>query len=264
MVFFQRVCRGEILAMCAAFIWNKSMFWCFLTIWFPAFSELTDSCRLLTENMIKYSGSPDSLRSRTPMITPDLESGVKVWHLVKNHEHGDQKEGDRGSKMVSEIYLTRLLATKVGCPPSFSCLFLEICMTAQWNLSHPGDLTQSNSFNSSENGLFGVFLCLSEHLDWLHPHKHANLNIHIFLLWVIAVERIIQMYSSIPSGNKEKRHFCLFSLFIVLALVWQQTSKRQRKKRLTEPDVFVNYRKCTKMAAEGVCLTAFVPERDFN
>lgn len=67
----------------------------------------------LAENMIRYTGSPDSLRSRTPMITPDLESGVKMWHLVKNHEHGDQKEGDRGSKMVSEIYLTRLLATKV-------------------------------------------------------------------------------------------------------------------------------------------------------
>lgn len=67
----------------------------------------------LAENMIRYTGSPDSLRSRTPMITPDLESGVKLWHLVKNHEHGDQKEGDRGSKMVSEIYLTRLLATKV-------------------------------------------------------------------------------------------------------------------------------------------------------
>lgn len=50
------------------------------------------------------------------MITPDLESGVKVWHLVKNHDHGDQKEGDRGSKMVSEIYLTRLLATKVIAP----------------------------------------------------------------------------------------------------------------------------------------------------
>lgn len=68
---------------------------------------------LFAENMIRYTGSPDSLRSRTPMITPDLESGVKMWHLVKNHEHGDQKEGDRGSKMVSEIYLTRLLATKV-------------------------------------------------------------------------------------------------------------------------------------------------------
>lgn len=56
------------------------------------------------------------------MITPDLESGVKVWHLVKNHEHGDQKEGDRGSKMVSEIYLTRLLATKVQpCSPTHIC-----------------------------------------------------------------------------------------------------------------------------------------------
>lgn len=69
---------------------------------------------LLAENMIRYTGSPDSLRSRTPMITPDLESGVKTWHLVKNHEHGDQKEGDRGSKMFSEICLTRLLATKVN------------------------------------------------------------------------------------------------------------------------------------------------------
>ncbi|XP_041954535.1 plexin-A2 [Alosa sapidissima] len=64
------------------------------------------------DSTLRYTGSPDSLRSRAPMITPDLESGVKVWHLVKNHEHGDQKEGDRGSKMVSEIYLTRLLATK--------------------------------------------------------------------------------------------------------------------------------------------------------
>ncbi|KAG7221692.1 hypothetical protein INR49_000059 [Caranx melampygus] len=55
------------------------------------------------DSSFRYTGSPDSLRS---------QSGVKVWHLVKNHEHGDQKEGDRGSKMVSEIYLTRLLATK--------------------------------------------------------------------------------------------------------------------------------------------------------
>lgn len=42
--------------------------------------------------------------------------GTKLWHLVKNHEHSDQREGDRGSKMVSEIYLTRLLATKVRAP----------------------------------------------------------------------------------------------------------------------------------------------------
>ncbi|CAI9601031.1 unnamed protein product, partial [Staurois parvus] len=64
------------------------------------------------ESMLRTASSPDSLRSRTPMITPDLESGTKLWHLVKNHDHLDQREGDRGSKMVSEIYLTRLLATK--------------------------------------------------------------------------------------------------------------------------------------------------------
>ena len=51
------------------------------------------------------------------MITPDQETGTKLWHLVKNHDHADHREGDRGSKMVSEIYLTRLLATKVwACP----------------------------------------------------------------------------------------------------------------------------------------------------
>ncbi|XP_072571219.1 plexin-A2-like [Paramormyrops kingsleyae] len=76
------------------------------------------------------SGSPDSLRSRAPMITPDLESGVKVWHLVKNHEHGDQKEGDRGSKMVSEIYLTRLLATKGTLQKFVDDLFETLFSTA--------------------------------------------------------------------------------------------------------------------------------------
>lgn len=75
--------------------------------------SVTDFSPHRTDSTFRYTGSPDSLRSRAPMITPDLESGVKVWHLVKNHDHGDQKEGDRGSKMVSEIYLTRLLATKV-------------------------------------------------------------------------------------------------------------------------------------------------------
>ena len=75
--------------------------------------SVTDFSSRRSDSTFRYTGSPDSLRSRAPMITPDLESGVKVWHLVKNHDHGDQKEGDRGSKMVSEIYLTRLLATKV-------------------------------------------------------------------------------------------------------------------------------------------------------
>lgn len=78
----------------------------------PASASISRTSISRYDSSFRYTGSPDSLRSRVPMITPDLESGVKVWHLVKNHDHGDQKEGDRGSKMVSEIYLTRLLATK--------------------------------------------------------------------------------------------------------------------------------------------------------
>ncbi|KAJ8360387.1 hypothetical protein SKAU_G00169120 [Synaphobranchus kaupii] len=83
------------------------------------------------------SGSPDSLRSRAPMITPDLESGVRVWHLVKNHEHGDQKEGDRGSKMVSEIYLTRLLATKGTLQKFVDDLFETLFSTAHRGTALP-------------------------------------------------------------------------------------------------------------------------------
>lgn len=81
------------------------------------------------ESMLRTS-SPDSLRSRTPMITPDLESGTKLWHLVKNHDHTDQREVDRGSKMVSEIYLTRLLATKGTLQKFVDDLFETIFSTA--------------------------------------------------------------------------------------------------------------------------------------
>uniref|UniRef100_A0A671QEK4 Plexin A3 n=1 Tax=Sinocyclocheilus anshuiensis TaxID=1608454 RepID=A0A671QEK4_9TELE len=82
------------------------------------------------ESMLRTASSPDSLRSRTPMITPDLESGTKLWHLVKNHEHADQREGDRGSKMVSEIYLTRLLATKGTLQKFVDDLFETVFSTA--------------------------------------------------------------------------------------------------------------------------------------
>lgn len=36
------------------------------------------------------------------------------------------------------------------------------------------------------------------------------LNIHVEIPWVISVEKIIQMYSSIPSGAKEKIDIFLF------------------------------------------------------
>lgn len=62
-------------------------------------------------NFGKFSSSPPLSRATSP-LNHDLETGFKYWHLVKHHDSDAPKEGERGNKMVSEIYLTRLLATK--------------------------------------------------------------------------------------------------------------------------------------------------------
>ncbi|KAI4798944.1 hypothetical protein KUCAC02_020376, partial [Chaenocephalus aceratus] len=103
----------------------------------PSSASISRSSISRYDSSFRYTGSPDSLRSRAPMITPDLESGVKVWHLVKNHEHGDQKEGERGSKMVSEIYLTRLLATKGTLQKFVDDLFETLFSTVHRGSSLP-------------------------------------------------------------------------------------------------------------------------------
>ena len=58
--------------------------------------------------------SPNLSRPTSPVNHHDSDpnNGFKHWHLVKHSEQEHLKDGDRGSKMVSEIYLTRLLATK--------------------------------------------------------------------------------------------------------------------------------------------------------
>ncbi|KAF0036067.1 hypothetical protein F2P81_011379 [Scophthalmus maximus] len=94
------------------------------------FSQRPQADDMDLESLLRTSSSPDSLRSRAPMITPDQETGTKLWHLVKNHEHSDQREGDRGSKMVSEIYLTRLLATKGTLQKFVDDLFETVFSTA--------------------------------------------------------------------------------------------------------------------------------------
>lgn len=56
--------------------------------------------------------SGSSLSAITPIIT--MEEGVKVFHL---HKQDDNQNAPRsgGQKVISEIFLTRLLATKVSC-----------------------------------------------------------------------------------------------------------------------------------------------------
>lgn len=56
--------------------------------------------------------------------------GVKYYHLVKPHDSDPTGDGNRGSKMVSEIYLTRLLATKGTLQQYVDDLFERIFSTA--------------------------------------------------------------------------------------------------------------------------------------
>lgn len=72
--------------------------------------------------------SPPLSRATSP-LNHDYDNGLKVWHLVR-HEWDNDKDGERHNKMVSEIYLTRLLATKGTLQKFVDDLFETIFSTA--------------------------------------------------------------------------------------------------------------------------------------
>ncbi|XP_064605454.1 plexin-A2-like isoform X2 [Liolophura sinensis] len=69
-----------------------------------------------SKNLSYYNTRSPSLgRTVSPQaiyVDVDKDKDTKCYHLVKPHDSESHKEGDRGSKMVSEVYLTRLLKTK--------------------------------------------------------------------------------------------------------------------------------------------------------
>ena len=94
-------------------------------------SEKTDkSHKYETLNLSKFSSASPPLSRATSPLNQNHEGGMKVWHLVKHHDSDARKEGDRGNKMVSEIYLTRLLATKGTLQKFVDDLFETIFSTA--------------------------------------------------------------------------------------------------------------------------------------
>lgn len=74
-------------------------------------------------------------RSTSPLHDLD-SSGYKRWHLVR-HRDNDYRDGERSGKMVSEIYLTRLLATKGTLQRFVDDLFETIFSTARVTSSLP-------------------------------------------------------------------------------------------------------------------------------
>lgn len=97
-------------------------------------SKPWDYQRLGDSNYVAYTGrSPSLNRTGSPSSAVDLENGsgngVKYYHLVKQHDSESNKEGDRSSKMVSEVFLTRLLATKGTLQSFVNDLFERIFST---------------------------------------------------------------------------------------------------------------------------------------
>ncbi|GFS14071.1 plexin-A2-like [Elysia marginata] len=79
-----------------------------------------------------YNRSPSLSLNRSlspPSVQLDVE-GCKVYHLVRHQDvESNSKEGERGSKMVTEIYLPRLLVTKGTLQTFVDDLFERIFST---------------------------------------------------------------------------------------------------------------------------------------
>ena len=113
-----------------------------------------------TLNLSKYqSGSPPFSRAGSPQhnLERDGESnGCRFWHLVKHHDSDLPKEGDRVNKMVSEIYLTRLLATKGTLQKFVDDLFETIFSTAHRGSALPLAIKYMFDFLDDQALLHGI------------------------------------------------------------------------------------------------------------
>ncbi|KAL1449869.1 hypothetical protein WDU94_002341 [Cyamophila willieti] len=59
------------------------------------------------------------------------------WHLVKQHDKSNEKKADRSNKMMSEVYLTRLLTTKGALEKFVDDLFKAIFNPSDWGFAGP-------------------------------------------------------------------------------------------------------------------------------
>ncbi|KAL1398190.1 hypothetical protein pipiens_002420 [Culex pipiens pipiens] len=110
-----------------------------------------------TLNISKYvSPSPPFSRAGSPMNVDMQENSIKYWHLVKHHDSDGSKEGERVNKMVSEIYLTRLLATKGTLQKFVDDLFETIFSTAHRGSALPLAIKYMFDFLDDQALLHGI------------------------------------------------------------------------------------------------------------
>jgi plexin A len=97
---------------------------------------MNDKHRYETLSHFSFGKTISSTISRPTSPLNESDDGYKYWHLVKHHDN-DHKDGERSGKMVSEIYLTRLLATKGTLQRFVDDLFETIFSTARLTSSLP-------------------------------------------------------------------------------------------------------------------------------
>ncbi|KRF85332.1 plexin-A2 isoform X2 [Drosophila virilis] len=95
-------------------------------------------------------------RAGSPLNNDMHENGMKYWHLVKHHDSDIQKEGERVNKLVSEIYLTRLLATKGTLQKFVDDLFETIFSTAHRGSALPLAIKYMFDFLDDQALLHGI------------------------------------------------------------------------------------------------------------
>jgi len=99
-------------------------------------SMMDDKHRYETLSHFGFSKAIHTPTNRPNSPLNELDRGFKYWHLVRHYDN-DYRDGERSSKMVSEIYLTRLLATKGTLQRFVDDLFETIFSTARLTSSLP-------------------------------------------------------------------------------------------------------------------------------
>ncbi|XP_054746803.1 plexin-A2 isoform X1 [Anastrepha obliqua] len=145
---------------------------------FSILSDKNEKChKYETLNLSKYtSSSPTFSRAGSPLNNDLHENGIKFWHLVKHHDSDIQKEGERVNKLVSEIYLTRLLATKGTLQKFVDDLFETIFSTAHRGSALPLAIKYMFDFLDDQALLHGI----TDH-EVVHTWKSNSLPLRFWV-----------------------------------------------------------------------------------
>ena len=122
--------------------------------------------------------SPVLSRATSPLNSYDYENGsYKYYHLIKNHDNDkNDHPNDRGSKMVSEIYLTRLLATKGTLQKFVDDLFETIFSTAHRGSTLPLAIKYMFDFLDDQSVQHGI----TDH-EVVHTWKSNSLPLRFWV-----------------------------------------------------------------------------------